>query len=245
MSNPLFDLLLQAQRATQIALDQQGRVPYPTLGVVVSNQDPEGQRRIKVVTASNPLVQSDWIRRLVPYRQYDPPLPQVGQTVLILYADGLETNAYYLQIVNDTNPPLDKSDAIDDHASVIDGDRTASIKGDDTTTVDGSSTLEVSNDITNNCDGDFSVDSEQNINMQAVQDLVLFASRYLRLQAGATNFIELGFDGTNRISGTWTINLMGASINFINGSTVTLNGKSLATVGAIDSDGDTIVNKGW
>ncbi|WP_414579116.1 phage baseplate assembly protein V [Anabaena sp. CCY 9402-a] len=232
----LFDILLQSQKASQIAIDQQGRVPYPTLAVVVDVLDPENRRRIKVSTASNPQVQSDWIRRLTPFPQYDPPMPELGQTVLVFYADGLESNAYYLQLVNDTNPAISKGDALNDRAETI--------PGDDTTQVAGASTLEADS-ITNNCEGDFTVDSQQSIDMQALQDLTLFASRYLRLQAGINNFIELGFDGTNRISGNWTINLSGASINFTNASTITINGQSIATVGATDSDGDTIITKGW
>ncbi|ALF55616.1 hypothetical protein ACX27_26685 [Nostoc piscinale CENA21] len=243
----IFEILARSERANQFAIDQQGRSPYPTLGIVVENNDPEGRRRIKVALPSNPQVQSDWIRRLTPFPQFDPPLPEIGQTVLVFYADGLETNGYYLQLVNDTNPALAKDSALNDHATAVNGTRTTTIGGDDTTTVSGSSTLQASEDISNECDGDFSVDAGQDILMEGLRDLKLIASRYLRIQVSPSNYIELSFDGTNRVGGAWTINLSGSSINFINASSsaITINGKAVAVVGAAVSGGGTVVTSGY
>lgn len=245
MDNPIFDILLRAEKASQIALDQQGRTPYPTLGVVVENADPQNKRRVKVVTASNPLVQSDWIRRLTPFPGFDPHLPTIGSTVLVLYVDGLPDNGYYLQVGNDTNAPLDKASALNDHYTAIPGQRKVEIGGDDTTAVEGDSTLEADN-VSIMASTDFNLDADRDILMEGQRDLKLLAARYLRIQVSPTNYIELSFDGTNRVSGTWTINISGCNLNFINASSnsIKINGKAVVVVGATNSDGSTVVTSG-
>lgn len=244
--NSLFEVWARSERASQLAIDQQGRSPYPTLAIVVQNQDPENRRRIKVALPHNPQVQSDWIRRLTPFPQFDPPLPQIGQTVLIFYADGLETNGYYLQLVNDTNPVLDKESALNDHHTAIPGHRKIEVSGNNTTAVEGDSTLEANN-VSIVADTDFNLDADRDILMEGQRDLKLLAARYLRIQVSPTNYIELSFDGTNRVSGAWTINLSGSSINFINAGSnaITINGKAVAVVGANNSDGSTVVTSGY
>lgn len=249
----IFEILNNARKASQIALDQQGRHPYPVMGIVTNNNDPEGKRRIKVALPSSPQVESDWIRRLLVSPFIDPPLPEVGQTVLCLWAEGLETLGFYLQLMNNTNPARDKDDPIKDLSMEVPGARTSSVKQDDKLIVGGDTTTEVGGsindsaqkDITFSSGGDFATSAERDILMSCLNALILHAETYLKLQAGPTNYIELGADGSSKVSGTWTINLSGATLNFVNASSITINGKQVATVGAVDSDGDVITQKGW
>lgn len=94
----------------------------PYLAVVTNNVDPQNRRRIKASDPAAPGLETDWLRRLLPYPQTDPPLPAIGSTVIVFSIDGDPVNGWYLQCVNDTNPVLGKSDAIADSHTVIPGD---------------------------------------------------------------------------------------------------------------------------
>jgi hypothetical protein len=41
------------------------------------------------------------------------------------------------------------------------------------------------------------------------------------------------------------LDLNGSNMNLINATDIQINGKSIATIGATDSHGDTIVSRGW
>ncbi|KOP22828.1 hypothetical protein AMR41_29490 [Hapalosiphon sp. MRB220] len=248
----IYEILLQSQKANQLAIDQVGRMPYPTLAVCVANEDPLNQRRIKVALPSSPQVESDWMRRLLPYPNIDPPLPTIGSTCLILFADGLETNGWYISLMNQINPPLDKKDAIKDLYKVVPGDNDVAIKGDDSRTVDGKITvnggdIEITSekDIEVQASEDFTVDTDKDISMTCDQKLTLFAQHYLRLQAGPSNYIQLGVNGESSVSGNWVFDLGGASLSFVNVGGFSINGKQVATENALDNDGDRIIDKGW
>ncbi|MBD2060518.1 hypothetical protein H6F88_31750 [Oculatella sp. FACHB-28] len=112
--NEIFKVLHTSQKASQIALDQIGRVPYPVLAVVTNNVDPTDRRRIQVSDPAKPDLSSDWLRRINPFPFIDPPLPTVGQTVLCLFIGGDELKGWYLSLNNDTNPPHNKLNPIED-----------------------------------------------------------------------------------------------------------------------------------
>ncbi|MBD2515184.1 hypothetical protein H6G93_09220 [Nostoc sp. FACHB-973] len=230
----IFSLLKQAEKASQLALDSSGKIGYPCLGVVTNVKDPEGKRRIKVANGVSP-VDSDWLRRLSHSPQVDAQLPEVGQTVLIFYADGLETNGYYLQIVNDTNPPRAKESAPDDHSEAIRGSRDATVGGDDDLGVDGK----------------ISVDAGESITINAGTSIRFQTTSGAFLELGATGFVTLS-DAYGHVwtlggssGSTWTWNANGAAINVINANDFTINSKSIATLTAQDSRGDHLVTRGW
>jgi Type VI secretion system/phage-baseplate injector OB domain len=251
--NNIFEILNQSRLANQIALDQQGRMPYPTLAVVTQNQDDQNKRRIKVSFPSSPTLESDWIRRLDIAPGVDANLPPINSTVIVFFVDGLESNGYYLPIINDTNPPKDKGDVVNDYSSAIPGNRTVEVGGDESLKVEKSMNIEVGGNINTttpdsvNFDSSkgFNVSSERDIMMTCLNALVLQASTYLRLQAGPANYIELGADGTSKVSGNWVFNMGGSTISFVNCGGMSINGKQIAVVGATDSRGDTLVTKGY
>lgn len=137
----LFSALYQAQAGAVHGLDMVGRSNYPTLAVVTANEDPQGRRRIKVSDPVAPSLESDWVRRLQPFPGFDPPLPKVGSTVIVFYIDGVVTNGWYLQCVNNTNPPLDKASPLDDLHSAVPGERNDRTNGNQVINVGKSLTL--------------------------------------------------------------------------------------------------------
>ncbi|MGV0103965.1 Gp5/Type VI secretion system Vgr protein OB-fold domain-containing protein [Nostoc sp. DSM 114160] len=243
--NNIFEILNQAQKASQIAIDQQGRMPYPTLAIVTNNKDDQNKRRIKVSFPSSPSLESDWIRRLVFAPEVDANLPPINSTVLILFVDGLESNAYYLPIINDTNPPKDKEDIVNDYYSSIPGSKNVSVNGTDTLNVSGEVVINSEKSVTSAATEDVKAYSKRNIFMQALQAITLSAAQYVLLQAGTWAF-KLYSNGTSEMSGgVLTINCGGFGISFTNCSTMSINGKQIATVDATDSRGDHITTKGW
>ncbi|MCW5317941.1 hypothetical protein GTQ43_30485 [Nostoc sp. KVJ3] len=251
--NNIFEILNQSKLANQIALDQQGRMPYPTLGICVQNTDPLNKRRIKISFPSSPTLESDWIRRLDIAPGVDANLPPINSTVIVFFVDGLESNGYYLPVINDTNPPKDKEDVVSDYYSTTPGNRTVEVSGDDSLKVENSMSIEAGGDINTttpdsvNFDSSkgFNVSSERDIMMTCLNALVLQATTYLRLQAGPTNYIELGADGTSKVSGNWVFNMGGSTISFVNCGGMSINGKQICTTDAIDSRGDHLVTRGY
>jgi hypothetical protein len=249
----LFEILANAEKSSKIALDNEGRNLYPVLGVVVDHNDPENKRRIKVALPSAPQFQSDWLRRLSDSPFVDPPLPEIGQTVLCLWVNGLESEGCYLSLGNLTNPPLDKSDPVKDYAAEIPGDRTNAIAGQDKLTAgkgidivaEENIALESNQDVMMTAAQDIQASSDRDLIYYCLRALVLHAESYLRLQAGPNNIIQLGADGSSLVQGNWNIDCAGGSINFTGASNITIDGKRIAVVGGTDSDGDTITNAGW
>jgi hypothetical protein len=243
--NNIFEILNQSKKASQIALDQQGRIPYPTLAIVTQNQDYQNKRRIKVSFPSSPSLESDWIRRLDIAPGVDANLPPINSTVIVFFVDGLESNAYYLPIINDTNPPKDKEDVVNDYYSSIPGSKNVSVNGTDTLNVSGEVAINSEKSITSTATQDFKANVKRNIFMQALQAITLSATQYILLQAGTWAF-KLYSNGTSEMSGgVLTINCCGFGISFTNCSTMSINGKQICTTNATDSRGDTIITKGW
>lgn len=249
----IFEILNQSKLANQIALDNVGRLPFSSLGIVIQNEDPLTKRRIKVSFPSSPTLESDWIRRLDVAPGVDANIPPINSTVLVFFVDGLESNGYYLPIINDTNPPKNKADIINDSYSTIPGNRTIEVGGNDSLTVEKDINIEAGGNINTTTPDSISFDSrkgfnvvsEQDIIMNCMRALVLQAETYLRLQAGPFNSIELGANGDSKMSGNWTIDMGGGSLNFTNVGGFTINGKKIVVVGGVDSDSDTITNPGW
>ncbi|MEH1966761.1 hypothetical protein [Nostoc sp.] len=241
----LIELLHNTSRANQIAFDSQGRSPYPTLGVVVQNVDPDKKRRVKVALASSPQLESDWLRRLSTTPFVDEPMPLIGATVLVLWADGLETNGYYLTVNNLTNPPRDKEDIVKDYSAEIPGNKSTLVNGTDSLKVKGEVSITSEKSVTTKADLDCKVEVKRNFIAQALQAITLSAAQYILLSAGSW-FVKLYSNGTSEMGGgVLTVNCGGFGLAFTNVGTMTINGKQICTVDAVDSRGDHIINKGW
>lgn len=239
-----LELLTNAQKASQVAQDQQGRTPYPTLGICTENNDPEDRRRIKVALPSSPQVSSYWINRLVIQPNFDPPMPVVGQTVMVFFVDGLEDQGYYFQLFNDTNPARSKGDAIKDLSEEIPGKKDVSIKEDDSLAVEGKITTN-GGDIEIASEKDINAEVKGNILMNALQAISLIAAQYVLLRAGSW-FIKLFSNGTSEIGGSvLTVNCGGFGFAFSNVGTFSINGKDVVVLGGKDTDNDTINQRGW
>lgn len=250
--NPLaeiFDTLHASQQANQRSLDQVGRVNHPVLCTVADTNDPNGKRRIKVSDPAKPGLASDWLRRIQPLPFYDPPLPPIGSTVICFFDGGDETRGWYLQCQNDTNPPFGKASAQNDQWQEIPGNQTEQVEGDRSCTIKGEDSERVDQNQT------VRVGKQLRLQNDAGASLTLHESGAIVLQDAWGNKLVLGGAsgglGTstdfqwNTVSGNCTWNLGGNELNIVNASNVTISNKSVATIGAVDSDGDTLITRGW
>lgn len=144
----LFNVFSQASRASQYAMENADRFPYPLLGIVTKNEDPDNQRRIKCSISAIPALETYWIRRLPLYPGFDPPMPQIGQTVLILCNQGNETEMSYIAAQTPPNPPLGKEDPVNDWWVDIPGSQNTIVKKNKDLTVGNNHTEDIGNDQT-------------------------------------------------------------------------------------------------
>ncbi|MGJ3244932.1 MAG: phage baseplate assembly protein V [Elainellaceae cyanobacterium] len=207
--NKLFEILATSEVANRQALDSIGRQSYPIKAVVTNNNDPKSQRRIKVSDPAVPSLSSYWFRRLASSPFKDEPLPPVGSTVYVFFADGDPSDGFYLPLVNNTNPPLDKGDAINDHYEEIPGDRNIFVAG------------------------KFTLKNEAGIKVHGSDD-----GTYSIENASSTKI-------TIQPSGAIEIDASGNTFSITNASDATIEGKSVATIGAVDTSGDALITRGW
>jgi hypothetical protein len=224
MLEDLFQKILNADAAAPIALDQKNRVPACFLGVVTRNDDPEKQRRILVSSPIIPGLDSYWVRRLQVMPFFDPPMPTIGQTVLLLSIAGDFINTFYLSVVNDTNAPIPgKKNVLDDSYQEIPGNGTTELRG----------------------------------------NLEVMAGKSIKLVTASGSYVELNESGEVVIAsasghkmtlggsnGAIALDAQGGTINGINAgdfklSTSASGGKTVATVTAPDTRGDTLIGAGW
>lgn len=128
----ILQTLADAQKASAYALEARDRQYGLQFATVTDNQDPNNLRRIKVTTeAKGGLVSTDWVMamRLIP--NLDPPLPQVGTSVIIAAIDGDPHDLVWLgPVINMTNPQDDRqSDPINDNSQTIPGDNRKEVGG--------------------------------------------------------------------------------------------------------------------
>ncbi|BAY64989.1 hypothetical protein NIES22_50900 [Calothrix brevissima NIES-22] len=239
----LFEILNNAQKASQIAFDLVGRINQATLGIVVNNQDPENKRRIKVSLPSSPQVQSDWLRRLSTSPNIDAPLPAIGMTVLVLFAEGVETNGYYLSLINQTNPPRDKESAQDDYSEAIPGNKVVEVGGNLDEVISGDTTQSTSGNEEHRTDGNILIECGQAITLRTDSgaSITLSSAGYVEIKDVLGRRIRLG--GVGGVNNQW--DLAGYPLTVINATSFTINGKEVATVDATTNEGDVITNRGW
>jgi len=255
----IFGTLAYAARFARNAEQLEGKRIFPTLAIVVENADPEFRRRIKV---ADPVyggkVASNWINPIRITENSDPPLPKINQSVLVFFADGDSEKAYYLPLMADTNPSRDKENPVNDHSEKIDGNREVTVDGNEVLTTEGYQDNFVGGEHKLSVGGnsEYKVEDSQltrannSIDISCGESLVLRTDSGSSITLTSTGFaiiqdafgrkITLGGIGNN---GQW--DLAGFPLEIVNTNSFTIAGKQIATVGAVDSRGDTIVNKGW
>ncbi|MBW4677761.1 MAG: phage baseplate assembly protein V [Desmonostoc geniculatum HA4340-LM1] len=262
MSQILSTLAELSRLKAQLA-ELPNRVYGLQIGIVSDNADPLNQRRIKVSPQSKAgLAPTDWLCHCNPAPAMDAPIPVVGSTVYFQFLDGDPHDGVWLGVThNDTNPPdPTQSDPVRDCA--------VEVAGNDRRTIIGSSTHQTVGDRVDETDQNHVVKVEQTysvttsvgeINLEAANNKVTIAGlTEVRLEDGSGGYIvmsggKLRFGNAagqewelGGASGTsWTWNAAGATINVLNAGGFQINGKEVAVVGAVDNDGDHIINRGY
>jgi hypothetical protein len=229
----LFKVWHESQRGNQLAKDLEGRSPFPSIGVVTQNDDPEQRRRVKVSFPKNMGMDSPWLDRKTTSPSDDPPVPKIGQTVEVSFIDGDPHRGVYSGVLtNAKNVAQDTPSPLLDDARCIEGNRSERI--------DENSTLKVGKKL--------------RLENDAGAYLELHESGALKLGDAFGNQIILGGHSAslgpltdcviNTIeSVSWNLN--GKSIEFSNPGNVSISGKSIVVVGSTDSDGDTNNSRGY
>jgi hypothetical protein len=162
---------------------------------------------------------------------------------------------------NQTNPPdIDQLDPIKDNTVAIPGDERKFVKGDRLNQIQGALTEEVGGDYLLTVKGEtYHLNSEfgellftalaQGVGTVKVEaaDTIRFqqGGAYAQMKNGQWTFGSADGMTWTFGGGTWNWNAAGASIQIVNASDVTIAGKSVATIGAVDNRGDAIVSRGW
>lgn len=229
----LFKVWHESQRASQLATDLEGRSPFPSIGTVTQNDDPEQRRRVKVSFPKNMNIESPWLDRKTTSPSDDPPVPKIGQTVEVSFIDGDPHRGVYSGVLtNAKNVAQDTPSPLVDDARCIEGSRSERI--------DENSTLKVGKKL--------------RLENDAGAYLELHESGALKLGDAFGNTIVLGGHSaaigplTDCIINTvesvaWNLN--GQSIAFDNAGDVNISGKSIVVVGSTDSDGDVNNSRGY
>lgn len=102
----IFDAILKANQGLQ------GRVQGIQYGIVSDTKDPLRLGRIQVFDAAKGgKSTTDWLIRVLPFPGFSPPLPLVGDTVLIGYIDGNPHDGIYFgSLQNAINPVINQGD---------------------------------------------------------------------------------------------------------------------------------------
>jgi hypothetical protein len=255
----LMQSMAYAARFARNAEQLEGRRLFPTTAIVVENNDPEYRRRIKVADPSyGGKVASNWINAFRVSENSDPPLPKVNQLVMVFYADGDPEKGYYLALMTDTNPSRAKENPVDDFSEQIDGNREVVVGGNKKDiaegnhesfvggyhkiAVGGDSDIKIEQDFVTRANGSIDINCGESLTLRTDSGafVSLTAAGYAIIQDAFGRKITLGGIGNN---GQWNLNNF--PLEIINASDVTIAGKSVATVSAQDSRGDTLVTRGW
>ena len=240
---------------------------FPILGIVVDTDDPESQRRIKIV---DPLLggnlESGWIEPIRTSQNSDPPLPQKFQTVIVFFINGDPEKGYYLPVINDPNPSRLKNDVLDDSYR-IEGTRKTTvdkeehllvkenyylnIDGDKQETVEGDSLISVLGERTTTIAGETSDRHEQTLTIEAGQSIRLATDSGAFISLSASGYVTIQDAFGRRITlggasgfGEWDLNSLPLRVS--NAVSFKINDKEVATVGASVDDGtDKVVTRGW
>lgn len=231
--------------------------------IVTRNDDPTGMRRIKVTReAQGGQSESDWFPCGRSSSHTDEPIPPVGTHCLVALVNGDPHKPFFLRTLsNQTNPPdQGQLQPTKDNTTQIPGDDKQVIVGDRSTTIQGALTEEIGKDVTITCKGQtYHLDAEfgellftalatgvGTVTVQAA-DKIRFeqGGAYAEMTNGVWTFADA--DGSKWVlgGGAWSWDAAGKTIRIINAADMTISGKSIATIDAVDNRGDLIVSRGW
>jgi hypothetical protein len=172
--------------------------------------------------------------------------------------------------VSQSDPINDNTHEIPgDERRQIGGDRKLEVGGDEDITVEGDLTIRCNGEkivinapqgdieIISSGGGNIKIDGSFNVDIRTKKTVNITGDEKITLRQGGATLVAangyweitnaLGqrfrFGGSN--GGVMELDLNGSNMNLINATDIQINGKSIATVGAIDSRGDTIVDRGW
>jgi hypothetical protein len=212
------------------------------LGVVVENDDPEGLRRIRCSFPDNPYLATYWFFRLNNAVDVDAPVPRVGHTVLVTFIDGDITKGCYQPITNAKNPSHSeiKENPLIDSSRVVFGNDYANINQSQEANVGENLHITVGTDyeLTVSDKVTISAGGGTKIEMKPDGTITLTAPTKIEL---ATPSVNISADG----GGQANMNFNADEISFTSTNSFTVNGKAIATIGAVDNKGDYLVSKGW
>jgi phage gp45-like len=201
-----------------------GRILGLSLGVVASTDDPLGIQRLQVYdNAKGGKYLSDWLFRALPYTSYSPPVPKLGDLVIIGYINGDPHKGCYLGVVvNQKNKPVGSNNDL----TIVLGTTTIKLSASGDISIDGAANINITNSsnvVVNSTN--ITINGSQKVEMNA-PDIKLKATSGITLEAPSLA-LKTPLVDTNSIG------------------TFSLGGQRVAVVGATDSRGDTIVSPGW
>ena len=219
---------------------------YLQIATVTDNDDPMNLRRVKV-TREIQAGQSNsyWAYCGRSLTHIDEPLPEIGSTVLCGLIDGDPHQVVILKTIsNDTNPTdEEQTNPINDHTTAVRGTERINVTENQITKIGGNQNEHVDGDIETRSDHKVVISAKTTITIKndAGASLTLFANGSISFMDNAGRKIYLG--GVSDPVAYWDFN--NTSIDIINAQNFTINGKSIATVTALDSRGDSLTNRGW
>lgn len=190
--NNIFEALHSSQQAAKRAKDQDNRVIYPILAIVTEVKN----RKIRVADPANPLIASDWLYRAAKVKGSDPRTPDIGNTVLCFFVNGLSFAGYYLPVENETNPFYeDKENPDNSDQDVLPGNQITHIKGRQEITVDESILIKTKSgsSIFLDDDGSITLTSASGKSI-TLDDLIQISSNIVKI--GGSDVLTIGSQDT-------------------------------------------------
>lgn len=242
----IFKDLHKVKQSAVLAENLRGRITGSKIGIVVENNDPDNQRRIKVQFDFMPKgVNSHWVMRASTSQGRDEPVPEIGQTVLIDFLNGDVTKGFYRVIQNLVNAPHEvKEDPLLDDSLIIDGNKYVKVTGKhdiasnsevktvETSIQTSSNTNNITTDTSYSVDAGTSIDvkSTTSTNIEAGVNVDIKATANLKAEALTINVTS---------GAATTVSSGGALAISAPAITITSGGTVVATVGA---DGSITLN---
>lgn len=244
----LFQVLIAGGQGAQLAKDLQGRQMTACFSSVCNIDDPNKLRRVKVTTDSKgAITENDYAMRELPCPFWDPPMPQLGQSIAINAFNGNPHDNYYTGVlVNKVNPPFPKADPINDDWRLVPGNKTLQVGKKETIEVKGDRVIQTDGNEHHRINNILIIEAGKTIvikNDAGASITLLENGSAVLADAWGKKLILAGNSGGGSEAIQWDLN--GNSLNIINANDVTIHGKSICTIGAVDSDGDTEIERGW
>jgi hypothetical protein len=239
--NPLFESWQKSESAAAFARQLEGRNPFIEPAIVMAIDDPLNRRRVRVTLAKSPETMTDWLDRLIVSPSDDPPLPQLGQTVVVAFYSGDgHHGCYFGALTNDRNVEQKTTTPALDSARVVPGDLLENVEGESKSVIRKDLIFDVGQTVLiKNAAGASLTLTEAGVAI--VEDA--WGNRIIL--GGASGGMGLPSDVIAEFQASMTIDLNNHSLSIVDANNVSINGKQVATIGATDSRGDNLTTRGW